>query len=253
MAGAQVDGRRAQVGDRLELVADHDHRSAVPGHLAHLAEALGLEVGVAHGQDLVHDQDLAVEMGGHGKGQADVHPGGVPLDLGVEEPFGPGEVDDGVEALVDLLAPHPEEGPVEIDVLPPGELGMESRPHLEQAAHPPPELDAARGRGGDPVDDLEQGALAGTVSADDAHHLAPAHVKGHAVQGFELLEVLLLPLEALQQGLGRVRLLVLLAEDPVGLGDIRNRNGRVGGLGGDPRRQLLEYQLILVRRQKSCP
>ncbi len=42
-------------------------------YIAHLAQALFLELGIAHRQHLIHDQDLRVQVGSHGKGQAHVH------------------------------------------------------------------------------------------------------------------------------------------------------------------------------------
>ena len=77
-----------------------------------------------------------------------------------------------VEALLDLSALHAEDRPVQIDVLAAGELRVEARSDLEQAADAAANLDAARGRRGDAREDLEQRRLAGAVSPDDAEHLA---------------------------------------------------------------------------------
>ena len=63
----------------------------------HPAEALLLELGVADGEHLVDEQDLRFEVGGHGEGEAQVHPARVALDRRVEEPRDPGELDDLVE------------------------------------------------------------------------------------------------------------------------------------------------------------
>ena len=52
---------------------------------------------VADREDLVDDQDLGLEMGGHGEGQAHVHAAGVALDRRVEELLDLGELDDLVE------------------------------------------------------------------------------------------------------------------------------------------------------------
>ena len=51
-------------------------------------------------------------------------------------------------------------------VLPPGQLGVEPRPDLEQRLDPPPHPAHALGRLGDAGEDLQQRALARTVAAD---------------------------------------------------------------------------------------
>ena len=67
LALVQHDAAVTQVADRRHVVADVEHGLAVaPGGLAHLGQALLLELHVADGEDLVHDHDLAVQMGGHG-------------------------------------------------------------------------------------------------------------------------------------------------------------------------------------------
>ena len=69
-----------------------------------------------------------------GEREPHVHPARVALDRGVDELLDAGELDDVVEALLDLLALHAEDRAVEIDVLAPGELLVEARADLEQAA-----------------------------------------------------------------------------------------------------------------------
>ena len=65
-------------------------------------------------------------MSGDGEGQAHVHAAAVALDGGVDELLDAGEVDDLVELAVDLLGAHAQDGAVEVDVLAPGELGVEA-------------------------------------------------------------------------------------------------------------------------------
>ena len=107
-----------------------------PGHILHLAEALLLEGGVADGEDLVHDQDLGLEVGRHGEGEAHEHAARVALHRRVEEPTDLAELDDLVELALDLGSRHPQDGAVELDVLASGELGVEPGADLEQARHP---------------------------------------------------------------------------------------------------------------------
>ena len=65
--------------------------------LGHAAQAAALELGVAHGEHLVDQQDVGVEVRGDGERQPQVHARRVPLHRRVEEPLDPGELDDLVE------------------------------------------------------------------------------------------------------------------------------------------------------------
>ena len=107
-------------------------------HVAHLAEALALERGVADGQHLVDDQDLRLEVRRDGEGEPHVHAARVALDRRVEELLDLGEGDDLVELAIDLGLAHAEDGAVEVDVLAAGQLGVEAGADLQQRA------DAAR-------------------------------------------------------------------------------------------------------------
>jgi hypothetical protein len=53
--------------------------------LAHSAEATLLEGLVTHGEDLVDQQDLGLEVGGDGKRKANVHAARVALDRDIDE------------------------------------------------------------------------------------------------------------------------------------------------------------------------
>ena len=78
-------------------------------------------------------------MRGDGEGEPEVHAARVVLDRRVDEPLDLGERDDLVELPMDLGPAHPEDRAVQEDVLPAGQLRMETRADLEQRA--------ARGRG----------------------------------------------------------------------------------------------------------
>ena len=174
----EQDAAPAQRLDDGEVVRDEDDRPPVARHLAHLAQRLSLESRIAHRQHLVDEQDLGLEVGGHGKGQAHRHPAGVPLDRGVEEPLNLGELHDLIEPPADLCPSHPEDRAVEEDVLAPGQIGMEAGAHLEQRADATGHVGApARGLG-DPRDDLQQGRLAGAVVPDQPDDLALADGQG---------------------------------------------------------------------------
>ena len=75
-----------------------------------------------------------------------------------------------------------QDGAVEEDVLPAGEFGMEAGPHFEQAADAAADLDAALGGVGDLGEDLEQGALARAVAANDANDFAGRDIERNILE-----------------------------------------------------------------------
>src|SRR5262245_25124000 len=173
---------RTKVLDGSHVVTHEQHRPSVPRHIAHLAKALLLKRRVANGEDLVDDQNLWFQVCRHGKGQASVHAAGVMLDRGLQEPSDLGEGDDVVEPALDLAPLHPEDGAIQIDVLPASELRVEAGADLQQAADAAGYLDLALGRLGDAREDLEQRTLAGAVAADDANHFAAVHLEAYVFQ-----------------------------------------------------------------------
>jgi hypothetical protein len=183
----------------------HEHDGAALAlELLDPLHALALEGLVAHGQDLVDEQDVGVDVDGHGEGQAHVHAARVELDLGVDEPLDAGEVDDGVEVGVGLAAGQAEDGGVEVDVLAPGQVAVEAGAQLQQGGQPAAALHPALVRGQDPADHLEQGALAGPVGPDQAQGPGRLELEGHVLEGPELLTVLAGPAQAGQPLLERL-------------------------------------------------
>ena len=116
-SGLQPHGRRAQPHHGVHVVADEEDGPATRLDLAHLPEALALELDVADGQHLVDEQDLGLHVGGDGEAEAQVHARAVALDGRVHEPLEAGELDDRVELTSDLAAAHPEDRAVQVGVL----------------------------------------------------------------------------------------------------------------------------------------
>src|SRR5205814_234194 len=79
---------------------------------------------------------------------------------------------DLVEARSDLVPPHAEHRPLEKDVVPSGEVAVESRPDLDQARHASSQHGLALGRLRDTGEDLEERRLACAVPADHAEDLS---------------------------------------------------------------------------------
>jgi hypothetical protein len=176
----------AELGQCAHVVADEQDGAAVAaGDLLHLAEALLLEGEVADGEDLVDDQDVGLQVGGHGEGQADVHPGGIALHRRVEELLDLGEGDDLVELAIDLGLLHPEDRAVEVDVLAAAELGMEPGADLQERGEPAAEPGDPARRLDDPAEDLQQRGLPRAVPADEPDDLASPDLEGDVLEGPE--------------------------------------------------------------------
>ena len=150
-------------------------------------------------------------------------PDGVVFHRLIDELTHPGEVDDVIELGLDLLAAHPQDGAVEEDVLPPGELGVEARADLQHGGHTPPGGDGARVGSQDLGDALEQRGLARSVVPHEPEGLALGDVEGDVL---ERPEVLVDTAATLQDG--ALEGLVAVVIDPEALGDVLNAHGRHG-------------------------
>lgn len=140
------------------VVADEEDGAAfLVGGFVHAVEALALEVGVADGEDFVHDEDVGVEVGGDGESQADVHAAGVALDGRVDEFADLREFDDLVEFFPHFRPGHAEDGAIQVDVFPTGQLTVKAGAYFEEAGDAAVQFDRAFGGGGDLAEELEQG------------------------------------------------------------------------------------------------
>ena len=161
-------GLVAHLPDEVGGVGDDDDRPAFGLERLHLVDALPLEGLVADREDLVDEEDLRVDVDGHGEAQPNVHPRRVVLHRRVDERLELGEADDVVEDPVDLGVLEPEDRPVEVDVLTAGELRVKAGAEFEQRRHSPGGADDAGGRLDDAGHALEERALARAVGAEEA-------------------------------------------------------------------------------------
>ena len=171
-------------------MGDEQDGGAARDQLLETAEALGLELGVPHGQSLVNDQHVGLDAGRDGKGQSHVHAGRVRLHGPVDELANVGKSFDVGKAPGDFLSADAQDGAIEIDVLASGELGVEARAQLQQCSHATSDVDLTGSGRERAAQDLQQRALAGAVAADDTDGLAPAHGEVQPLQRPELAEVL---------------------------------------------------------------
>src|SRR4051812_30743640 len=104
------------------------------------------------------------------------------LNLGVEKRFDAGEVDDRVEAAIDLPLTHSEDRAVQVNVFTPGQLVVKADADFEQRSHTAAHLHFSIGRLGDPRKDLQEGAFARSIAADNADHFASRDPEGDVLK-----------------------------------------------------------------------
>ena len=115
------------------------------------------ENAVAHGKSLVHNEDVRVHTGRHRKRQAHLHAAGIGFDGHVKRITEAAEIDDGVNALLNLGAAHTHGRGVQIDVFTPGGLRVEARSEFQQRRNAPPRDHLACGRREGSGGQLQQG------------------------------------------------------------------------------------------------
>ena len=196
-----------------------DDRAPLVLELSELVHALVLEFHVAHGQDLVDEEDVRLDVDGYGEAQAHVHAGRVVLHRLIDETLDAGEVYDRVQLGVDLLLAHAQDRAVEVDVLAARQLGVEAGADLKHGGHASRRGDCSPVRGEDLRDALEQRRLARTVVSEQAEGLALRDLEGDVVKGPELLE---LRARTLQER--TLEGLVAVLVDAEALGDALHRN-----------------------------
>ena len=146
----QHDAPCAKLADGVHIMADIEDRAALRiSGIAHFAEALLLELHVSHGENLIHDHDLTIEMCGDGEGQFDIHAAGVTLHRRVDELFHLRKLNDLVEFAVDLCPRHTENRAIHIDILSARQFRMKARTNLQHRGNAAVIADRPLGRRGD--------------------------------------------------------------------------------------------------------
>ena len=159
--------------DRGQVVGDEHEGRPLQHHRPHPVDAPLLERGVAHGEHLVDEQHVGLEERGHAEAEPHLHPARIELHLPVDGVVELGEARRSRRTVRrHVLAGQTEQRAVEVDVLAPGELRVDARPHLDERADPAADLDPAGVGVHHPGQDLEQRRLARAVDADQADRLA---------------------------------------------------------------------------------
>ena len=106
----------AKALDQVERMRDEEDGLAAAAEFRELVEAFVREALVADREDLVDQQDVGVHVDRHREAQAHVHAGRVRLDRGIDEFPQLGEIDDLIEAFLDLALAEAEHDAVDEDV-----------------------------------------------------------------------------------------------------------------------------------------
>ena len=172
----------AHLGDHGHLVRDEQQCRPITHHLADAFEATHLEVAVAHGECLVHREDVGPGVGDGGEGEPGPHPHRVVLDGDLHhlgESCELGDATSGLRAVTPRTARDHTEAE---HVLAAGEIGVEPGAQLDEGTYRTGDLDGSGGRAADAGDELEQSGLAGPVWADQPDGLAPADLEVESVE-----------------------------------------------------------------------
>ena len=175
-------GAPAELLDLLNVVRDEQHRGAAAHELHHAALALFLELRVAHGEDLVHNQDLRLHHGGNGERQPRQHAGGIVADRDVNEVPQLGEVQDLLKLGVEERLCIAENRAVEVDILPAAQVHIETGAEFQHGHDIAAAFHRALRGLHDAGDDLQERALARAVAPDEADRLALLHLKRDVLQ-----------------------------------------------------------------------
>src|SRR5271156_3252366 len=168
----QQDAARAKFGDGAEIVRDENYRGTAAQNGVHSLEAAILEDYVANTQHFVHDQDVRIDVRGNREAQPRVHARRISLYRSVDEIREAGKLNDGVEFAIDLGLFHSQDGAVQVDILAAGEIGVEAGAYFNQRRKLSGYGDVSAGGLHNAGNELEDGALACAVRADDAEGLA---------------------------------------------------------------------------------
>src|SRR5882672_7194405 len=183
LSGVNPDAARAQIFDGGHIVRNKEDRAAATTEPIHGVEAFALEARVADGQNFINDENIRIEVRGHGKAQAQAHAGRVALDRCIQELCYAGKFHHGVHLGGDLAVFHAQYGAVQINVLAAGEFFVKAGAHFEKRG------DAARnvnftGSGvGDFGQHFEKRAFSGAIAPDDAHDFTGIDTKRDIAQG----------------------------------------------------------------------
>lgn len=122
----------------------------------------------------------------HCEGEPHVHAARIGSDGVIDKFTDIGECRNCIETVVHFGFGVPHQNTLKIDILAPRELGVESGAEFQQRGNPSVDRDATAGWFEDPANQLQQSALARTVSPDDTNGLTPVDIERNVIEGIEL-------------------------------------------------------------------
>ena len=117
VAGVEPQRFVAEALDEIERVRDEENRLVAAAEFSELVEALVCETLVADCEHLVDQQHVGVDVNRDGEAETHVHPRRIGLHRRIDEFAKLREVDNLVEARVNLALAEPEHDAVDEDVL----------------------------------------------------------------------------------------------------------------------------------------
>ncbi len=126
-AAVEHDGAVTEGPHLVGLVRDQQDRASLFLEGADPVDALRLKPFVTHGEDLVDDENVGINVNRHRESETDIHATRVELHLGVDEVLNLTEGNDIVEDRVHAPLGESKHRTVEIDVVATRQLGLKSR------------------------------------------------------------------------------------------------------------------------------
>src|SRR5690606_18282517 len=145
-------------------------------------KAAALKGIIADSENLVGHQHVGVHARRDGKAETHVHAGGVVFHRHVDELLKTGEGYNLVETCFHLGAAEPEDGTVQEDVFPAGQLGVETGAKFQERRDAAADPHMATRRLKNPGEQFQAGAFPRAVGADYAQHGAGRHLKRDVAQ-----------------------------------------------------------------------
>ena len=180
---AQEHRTRTQAADRSRVVRHQDDGGALGLHVADAFVTLVLKVGVAHRQGFIHDQHAGLAAGGHAERQAHLHARriGVHRLIEVVSQFGKG-FDGRQRGLEFALGQALDEGGL-AGVFAAGEVGVKAQAQFENGRHDAGGVHLALAWRLHAGKQLQQGAFARSIAADQAQGLARTQFQVEVAKG----------------------------------------------------------------------
>jgi len=182
----EVERARTEDLQRVEIVRDEQQRAARRGGAGKVPDALAPEREVADRERLVDHEQVGLELGGNRETEPGAHPGAVGADRRVDHRSEPREIDDGPKQRVARIVLEPEQTRGMAGVVATGESGVESETEIGDRRLAAVHFDRTGIGRHPPLDDAQQGRLAGAVRAEHRDAVAAFERERDVVEGPEL-------------------------------------------------------------------